>query len=230
MSGRAQLRGTAAIKDLPETNGAALLHLPPAMHLRGVVFIAFTAFCASSAWAADATTAVDLTQRNAPYAPAAGASISAEKQTPETNSTLQQKRVDKVLVDKPLAPLADRRAGVEIKEARDKNVRDKESHRPETLEQPTSAFNQRSASITTKNDTIKPPTVARYQEGLAAASATNMARFPAIGQSTSAKINRFVFRKNPPETAVSGALEPGSGAAAETKTATPAAGGSLIQK
>jgi hypothetical protein len=38
--------------------------------------------------------------------------------------------------------------------------------------------------------------VAKYQDGLAAASAANLARFPADGAATTAKVNRFVFRKN----------------------------------
>jgi hypothetical protein len=62
--------------------------------------------------------------------------------------------------------------------------------------------------------------VAKYQDGLTSASATNMARFPAVDRATGAKINRFVFRKNPDEvSAVTGGAE-----------VTPAAGGSVIRK
>ena len=52
------------------------------------------------------------------------------------------------------------------------------------------------------------------------ASATNMARFPALGSATGAKINRFVFRKNPED----------AKAATDGATVTPAAGGSVLQK
>ncbi|MEY4088623.1 MAG: hypothetical protein RJB55_894, partial [Verrucomicrobiota bacterium] len=44
-----------------------------------------------------------------------------------------------------------------------------------------------------------PPTVSKYQDRLDAASASNMARFPALNGATTAKINRFVFRKNTAE-------------------------------
>jgi hypothetical protein len=149
------------------------------------------------AFAADATTPVDLTQRNSGYAPSGATALPAEKKAPLKNETLQDKRVDKTTIEKQLAPAADRKSSIDVKESRDKTVREKDSHRPETREQPTSAFNNRKAAISTANDTSKPPTVKRYQDSLAAASVSNMARFPAMDKATGAKINRFVFRKNP---------------------------------
>ena len=47
-----------------------------------------------------------------------------------------------------------------------------------------------------------------------------MARFPALDRATGAKINRFVFRKNAPDTAV----------ALDGAAVTPAAGGATVQK
>lgn len=184
----------------------------------GLIVLVSLGVCAAQVWAADATTPVDYTQRNTPFAPAG--SVSADKKTPETNSTVQDKRVDKTTIEKQTSVIGERRAAVEMKEAREKNVREKESHRPEKTEQPTSVFNRRPAAMSTAVDTKKPPTVAKYQDGLTAASAANMARFPALDGATGAKINRFVFRKNPEEKT---ALTAGT-------TVTPAAGGPVLQK
>jgi len=149
--------------------------------------------------AADATSPIDYTQRNDPYAP--NGSVAPEKKKPTTNSAVQEKRVEKSMVEKRISPLGDRHSPIEAKETREKNVREKETRRPEVVEQPTSRFNHRVANISTSTDTNKPPTVAKYQDSLAAASATNMARFPAMDRATTAKVNRFVFRKNPAESA-----------------------------
>ena len=184
----------------------------------GLIVFSLLAWCAPLARAADATTPVDYTQRNTPFAPAG--SVSADKKTPETNSAVQEKRVETTTVDKKTSAVGERRAAVEMREARDKNVREKDSHRPEKIEQPTSAFSGRQARMSTAADTTKPPTVTKYQDGLTAASATNMARFPALDGATGAKINRFVFRKNPED----------AKAATDGATVTPAAGGAVLQK
>ena len=168
--------------------------------------------------AADATSPVDYTQRNQAYAPGAG--VSADKRTPEPNEAVQEKRFEKTVIERVPAPVGERRAGVEIKETREKKIREKDSKRPEKIDQPTSAYNHRPAAISTEADTRKPPTVARYQDSIAAASASNMARFPAIDGATSAKINRFVFRKNPTDTQ---ALTQGA-------PVVPAAGGGTLAK
>jgi hypothetical protein len=173
---------------------------------------------ASPGFAADATSPIDYRQRNEPFAPAD--SVSTGKQKPATNRNVQDKRVDKATVEKKTAPVQDRQAAIEMKETRPKEVREKESRRPEATEHVTSGFDHRQAAISTAGDTNKPPTVAKYQDSLTAASATNMARYPAMDKATSAKINRFVFRKNPAD--ASGAVN-GS-------PVVPAAGGSVLQK
>lgn len=175
--------------------------------------------CRATALAADATTTIDYTQRNSPLAPSAATAVTPEKETPgaKTNDTLQQKRVDKKTVDKVTSPLGEKRAAIDLRESKEKQVREKDSHRPEVVAQPKSGYNQKLASISTGADTTKPPTVRKYQDGLTAASATNMARFPAMDRATGAKINRFVFRKNPDEPTA-------------TKAVTPAAGGGMLQK
>jgi len=184
-------------------------------------FVVLALALMSAARAADATTPVDFRERNEPFAP--GASVTAPaKQTPQTNDTLQQKRVDKATVDKKPAPVAGRRAALPIEETRAKAVREKDSHRPEKIEQPTSAFNHRTAEISTGGNTAKPAMVAKYQESLAAATpwgpaaATgNKPNFSATDAAATAKINRFVFRKNPAEPS----------AITEGAPVTPAAGG-----
>lgn len=170
--------------------------------------------------AADATSPVDPAQRNAPYSPAA--TVSADKQTPAANldSRVQERRYDTTTVERKTSPLSGQRSAIDVQEARDKNVREKDSQRPTALEQPLSAYNHRLAGYSTGSDTTKPPTVTKYQDGLTAASASNMARFPAIDQATTAKINRFVFRKN--------AAEPHS--LAEGAVVVPAGGGSGVGK
>jgi hypothetical protein len=180
----------------------------------GLAALVIATFGAAFPRAADATSPIDYTQRNAPFTPAAGATVVPEKQIPTPNGAVQDKRFDKTTIEKKPAPQGERRAGFEVKETRDKHVQEKDSHRPETREQPKSAFDHRPAAIATSTDTTKPPTVAKYQDSLAAASATNMARFPALDRATGAKINRFVFRKNPPDPSL----------ITDGKNVTPAAG------
>jgi hypothetical protein len=74
--------------------------------------------------------------------------------------------------------------------------------------------------MSTAADSNKPQLITKYQDGLTSASATNMARFPALDRATGAKINRFVFRKNAPDPAV----------ALDGAAITPAAGGATVQK
>ena len=182
--------------------------------------VALAAFGFTKLCAADATTPIDYTQRNGSFAPGNDTRASSEKQKPAVNSSVQEKRVTPGTVEKKTAPQADQRAGFQVKETRDKQVQPKDSHRPEAREHQASAYDHQRAAIATSSDTTKPPTVAKYQDSLTAASATNMARFPAIGRATNAKINRFVFRKNPPDPTL----------ATDGKSVTPAAGGAVIGK
>ena len=155
--------------------------------------------CASSGGAADATSPIDYQKRNEPYAPAD--SVTTQKQQPAANRNVQDRRVAPPMLERKLSPLQGAPSALEVKETQAKQLHEKDSHRPEKIEQPTSGFNHRPAAIATQTDATKPPTVAKYQDSLAAASATNMARFPAMDRATTAKINRFIFRKNPPESA-----------------------------
>lgn len=197
------------------------------MKRSGLTALALASLGVGLACGADATSPVDLTQRNASYVPAAGATVKPDKQAPVTNTTVQEKRFDKNTVEKPLAPQGNRRAGIAVQETANKRVREKDSHRPETREQPVSAFNHRPAAITTSSDTAKPPLVAKYQDSMMAASEAAQqsdqwarARAAALDRGTRAKINRFVFQKNPPDPSIT----------TDAKAVTPAAGGAVISK
>jgi hypothetical protein len=153
-------------------------------------------FCLTMA-RADPTAPVDLSQRNGAFLPSAA--IVPETKSPSPHAAVQDKRVEKTTLTKTPAAMGDRRAATDIQETREKNVREKKSARPEASEQAVSTFNHRPAPFTTANDTTQPPVVSKYQDGLKAASAANMARFPALDRATAVKLNRFVFRKNSPE-------------------------------
>lgn len=189
------------------------------MKRSGFVVLAILGLSAAATRGAEATRPIDFTLRNTPYAPGADTKVAPDKQAPATNVSVQEKRFEGSVVEKKEAPAAGRRSAIEVSESREKKVRDKDSRRPESLDHPTSAHNQRRAAISTGSDTTKPPMVSKYQDSLVAASASNMARFPALDGATSAKINRFVFRKNPPEPAVT----------TDAKAITPAAGGSAVR-
>ena len=172
----------------------------------------------AAGYAADATAPVDLAQRNTPFAP--GATVSPDKRSPQLDEAVQGRRVETTVLDKKSSALGDRRAAIDVQETRDKTVLEKNSHRPEARELTMSAFNHREASLATGAETRKPELVTRYQDSLTAASASNLARLPALGRATATKINRFVFRKNPPDAA----------AALEGAPVTPAAGGSAVPR
>ncbi|HVS53624.1 MAG TPA: hypothetical protein VHD62_14815 [Opitutaceae bacterium] len=158
---------------------------------------------AFTAMAGDATGAIDPATRNASFAPAgAPAPVAA---TPTVDSAVQQKRVPTSVVEKQPAAVGDRRAPIAIEEARDKTVIEKDSRRPApspaTSTATASAFDHRVAAISVTNDRRQPPLVSKYQDGMVAASAANLARFPAASSATGATINRFVFRHNAPDAA-----------------------------
>ena len=61
------------------------------MNLRGVLIFAVSGFGSTAPLAAADAAKVDYTQRNEPFAPAAGAPL--DKRTPEHNRTVQDRRV-----------------------------------------------------------------------------------------------------------------------------------------
>ena len=182
-----------------------------------IAVLATLGICVVPAAAADATSPIDYTQRNKPYAPAE--SVAPEKQKPAANGAVQEKRVEKTMVEKKKSSLGKREAAVDVQEARPKQVREKEQYPTEVIEHTTSDFNHRTSAFSTASDASKPPMVAKYQDSLTAANAIKVKTTSALSRGTAATINRFVFRKNPPEP------PPGPGG-----PVTPAAGGSALQK
>jgi hypothetical protein len=148
---------------------------------------------------AEPTAPVDPSQRNGAFVPASAAM--PEAKSPVLNPGMQDRRLNLPTLDKTSAAIGDRRAATDVQETREKKVREKTASRPEAIEQATSTFNHRVAPFTTSESNAQPPVVSKYQDGLKAASAANMARFPALDRATAVKLNRFVFRKNAPEPA-----------------------------
>lgn len=169
---------------------------------------------------ADATSPVNPAQRNESFAPGQGVTPKLRAPAETLNSAVQEKRVAPNVVDRKESPLGSRRAPVETGEAREKPVVGKDVRTPEIRQLPMSPYDHQASSRSTKDDTKRPPTVSKYQDRLDAASASNMARFPALNGATTAKINRFVFRKN--------TAEPDRGLG--DASVTPAAGGSAPQR
>lgn len=169
----------------------------------------------AAARGADATSPVNPAQRNEPFSPGPGAAPERQAPAGSVNTRVQDSRVAPPVVERKESPLGERRAPVATGETREKEMIGKAVRPTETLPRPMSAFDHQSSTHSTKEETVRPPKVARYQESLDAASASNMARFPALGGATTAKINRFVFRKNAPD----------PDRALSDAPATPAAGG-----
>jgi hypothetical protein len=188
------------------------------MKLLRVLVLTHVGLIAVAARAADATSPVDATRRNETFSPTATAVPTA--QTPQANRPVQDRRIEAPLLDKASAAVGERRAAVEATEATEKQVQEKQSRRPDVVETHASAFNRRVAAVSTEADAKNFPRVAKYQDSLTAASATDMARFPAGGAATVVTVNRFVFRKNAPEP------QPVTSGA----PVVPAGGGSVPQK
>jgi hypothetical protein len=198
-------------------NAAPFWLVPFHLHVAALAVVALLSG-GVGAFGADATRPVDTMRRHESLTPAEA--TPQPKQKPGVNPSVQEKRIDKPTFDKQRSPVEAQKAGVDVSETRPKQVREKSPYPFEVREQPTSPLNHRLAGVSTASDAVKPPRVAKYQDSLAAASATNMARFPALDGATSAKINRFVFRRNPPE--------PQSGVRGQPLI--PAAGGAVPRK
>ena len=182
----------------------------------GSVVLASMCVIFSDSHAADATRPIDYTDRNTTFAPAA--TVKPAARSPVIADEIQRRRVDPPTVEKATAPAGESRAPLDVIESREKLVQPKVTITPgKTVPEP-SALGQKRSGITVA-PTVNPPLVAKYQESLVAASAANTAHFAALDQRTTAKINRFVFRKN-------GAEPTGSAIGAPV---VPAAGGSAIR-
>lgn len=165
-------------------------------------------------WAAGSTAPIDVTQRNAEFAPAA--TVTPDKRTPKIDHAVQDRRVEKNVLPKPVGGEMPR-AGIEVVESGAKPLRDAPRDSLTPLPPNVSPETHRATSIP---DKVKQPRmVTRYQDGLSAARAANLARYPDLQPGASpAKLNRFVFRKNVPEPAlVTPVAGPAAGSAGGAK-------------
>jgi len=138
---------------------------------------------------------VDYGQRHDAFAPAVG--IAPEKRRPEANSTVQDRRVIPS-VSTPAPGVTDlRRAPINMEEAREKRLVAPASNRPEaTAPRVLSPQNHREYQVRPGAALREPQMVARYQEALTSANATQQTRSAALDAGTTARVNRFVFRRN----------------------------------
>jgi hypothetical protein len=158
-----------------------------------LVALASFSLLAPTAPAADPS-AVDYTQRNDQFAPAA--SIAPTISSPASNSALPRQPLTFPVREKAPAAINGVGAPLSITEAQEKKTIVPASRRPEATAPALSDFNGRRAAISTTRDSQPTAIAARYQASLAAARAASIAALPAGSAGTTATVNRFVFRKN----------------------------------
>ena len=158
---------------------------------------------------------VEYSERNTPFAPAS--TVTPAKRAPELNRTVQDHRVNPTVVAPESTPAADRLAATAVTETRDKSLLTPDSRRPESAPVERSAFDQRRSRFQTATDTKQPPLVERYRTSISADTLSHQGRLAAADVGTTARVNRFVFRKNPSE----------SSSVAGSSPVIPAAGGGV---
>jgi hypothetical protein len=164
------------------------------MNLRGVFIFAVGGFVSTVPLAAADAAKVDYTQRNEPFAPAAG--VPPEKRSPEHNRTVQDLRVAPSVTNPAGSVPSERRSPIDLTEAREKRVLAPETQKPAVRAPELSPFDHRESRFKTAGSTEKPKLVTRYQDAMTSAHATTQKRSPALGADTTARVNRFVFRRS----------------------------------
>jgi hypothetical protein len=149
--------------------------------------------CLSSSHAADAAK-VEYAERNTPFAPAA--TVTPSKKTPETNATLQERRVTPNVVPQASTPAAERRAPTDINETREKNLITPDSRRPEFKTPERNVYDHRPSKYQPDAEHEKPKLVERYRTNVSADTLMHQGRFTAADPAANARINRFIFRRN----------------------------------
>jgi hypothetical protein len=158
-----------------------------------LVAFAIFSLLAPTAPAADPS-AVDYTQRNDQFAPAA--SIAPTVSSPAPNGTLPRQPRTFPVREKTPAAVNGVGAPISITEAQEKKTIVPASRRPDATAPALSDFNGRRAAISTARDSQPTAIAAKYQASLAAARAASVAALPAGSADATATVNRFVFRKN----------------------------------
>jgi len=162
---------------------------------RGVlVFSVFGLMLSATVRAADPAK-VDYGQRHEAFAPAVG--ITSEKRRPEANSAVQDRRVTPSVSTPASGVTGLRGAPINVGETREKLLIAPTSNRPEvTAPRVLSPQNHREFQAQPGTAHRKPQMVARYQEAMTSANATQQTRTAALEAGTTARVNRFVFRRN----------------------------------
>jgi hypothetical protein len=144
------------------------------------------------------TIPVDRQPATAPYV--TPGAIAPAHRSPEATSTLRDREIEKHVIPGTASRPSDRPAALDTADHRALPVQQKNVLERNVQPLPGPAIDRRLAPFSTAADRRPNAVVARFQDSLRTASEANMSRFPAIGPATAAKINRFVFRKNAPDT------------------------------
>jgi hypothetical protein len=184
------------------------------MNLPGAV-IAMFGLSLAGLRAADATTPLDPARRNGDFSPGATASI--PRIAPDV--TVPRSLSQPIVTPPTTSASADRLSGLAVVQPAAKRAKSPAVNRPDTAIVRVSANPVRMV-LSTSDRLLAPPRVTKYQDSMAAARATNMARFPAGNPATVSRLSRFVFRRNPPD----------PGAAIDPAAAIPAGGRSRESK
>lgn len=154
--------------------------------------------CAAPALARDPAARIDAAKRN--RISTAGSTITPEVTAPERADGVQDKRFDHgELREQPRATVGDRRAGIDLKEGRDKNLVTPELKTYEQLNYDTNAYSdRRSGRFNTGEQTYRTALVERYQTSLSDA-AEAAPKTVVKERTTFDSLNRFIFRRNRPQ-------------------------------
>ncbi len=137
---------------------------------------------------------VDYTKPNERFAPSA--EVQPDKRTPESNRAVQDQRVSPAVTKPAATAPGERRAPVELAETRDKRLLAPETAKPEVRATELSPFDHRESRFRTDATAEKPRLISRYQDAMTSANTIAQERSPALGADTTARVNRFVFRRN----------------------------------
>ncbi len=157
---------------------------------------------------------VEYTERNTSFAPAA--SVTPSKTTPETNATIQQRRVTPNVMPQSSTTADERRASTDVTETREKKLLTPDSHRPEYKTPELNNYDHRPSKYQPDTEHEKPKLVERYRTNVSADTLSHQGRFTAADPTTNARINRFIFRRNVATPTGAPAVTPAGSAPAST--------------
>jgi hypothetical protein len=164
------------------------------MKLPGALVLAALGLASSSPCRAADPAKVEYSERNTPFAPAS--TVSPAQRTPELNRSVQDRRINPAVSAPESTSAADRLAATAVTETRDKVLITPDSHRPESAPVERNSFDQRRSRIQTATDTKQPQLVERYRTSISADTLSHQGRLTAADVGTTARVNRFVFRRN----------------------------------